>query len=193
MFGMQNWEDRRRDVYFNPLSFFFLSPSLSFSRTQIDIYNYIYIYIYVHLRLDLHGWFIGIPNNRTSKLRPCEGQPKLCALRWTQQRDSDSAASTAWVSPTDPLRSTRYMAAMATLCSEALRLQEQLAREANWLVSIWSTTGWSFWGLKQVESSWNRWELWQSPPLYLCLSRFFGGCQAPLRTSTRLSEWEQKV
>lgn len=33
--------------------------------------------------------------------------------------------------PTDPLRRKRYMAAMATLCSEALRLREQLGREAN--------------------------------------------------------------
>ena len=46
------------------------------------------------------------------------------------------------------------MAAMATLCSEALRLQEQLAREANWLDSIMAAQGGVFGGwsrLNQVE------------------------------------------
>lgn len=74
------------------------------------------------------------------------------ALSDERSRGTVTRLLTAWGpglfggQPTDPLRHTRYMAAMATLCSEALRLREQLGREANLGFNLKHSVEFSGWG-----------------------------------------------
>ena len=113
-------------------------------------------FLHIHMRLDVHWWVIGIPNHWTSKLRLAEGQPKHCALRWTQRRDSDSAAyglgprvvwGPAHGSP-PAVRGTwpQWLPCVPKLCV----CESSLEGRQIW-GSIWST-GWSFW--VGVEAGW---------------------------------------